>query len=60
MAFISGPAFEIYIIIESDLLASDDVPGRKTYNNLFTGNWNLGVGYTRMVKAREKEEYAMN
>ncbi len=60
MAFMSGPAFEICIIIESDLLVSDDVSGRKTCNDLFTGNWNLGVGYTRMVEARVKEEYAMN
>jgi hypothetical protein len=56
----SGPAFEICIITESDLLASDYVAGRKTYNDLFTGDWNLGVGYTRMVEARVKEEYAMN
>jgi hypothetical protein len=56
----SGPVFEIYIIIKSDLLASDDIFSRKTYNNLFTGNWNLRVRYTRIIKARVKEKYAMN
>ena len=56
----SGQAFEIWIITESDLLASGDVPGRKTCNDLSTGNWKFGVGYTRMVEARVKEEEAMN
>lgn len=52
----SDPAFEIRIITERDLLASNDVPSRKTGSDLSTGNWNFRVGYTRMVKAQVKEE----
>jgi hypothetical protein len=60
MAFMFSSTFEIYIIIKSDLLASDDISGRKTYNNLFIGNWNPKIRYTRIIKARVKEEYAIN
>lgn len=52
----SGPAFEICIITERDLFASDDVPGRKICQDLSISNWNLGVGHARMVEARVKEE----
>lgn len=52
----SGPAFEICVVTESDLFIRDDVSGCKTGNDLPTRDWNLAVEYTRMVKARVKDE----
>ena len=50
MTVMSGPAFESCIITESDLLARDNVAGRKICNDLSIGQTNLGVGYHEWLK----------
>lgn len=51
MALMSSLSFKIRLVAECNLLASDNVPSRKTCNDLSLGKWNLGVRYTRMVEA---------
>ena len=56
MAVMSSSACEIRIVTESYLFASGNVFGCKTCDGIFHGGWNLGVGHTRMVEARQEGE----
>lgn len=63
MALILALQFEPRKIVERDLLTNANVPFRENCKSLSPAlcnwSWDLGIGRTRVVEARQEDEYSV-